>query len=439
MNRILARGLPALLVAALLVVGGLWWSQRTPVDPPADPQPAAVLPAAPPPGAFVDNRQCLGCHAEQAKAWQGSHHAHAMAPATAESVRGDFDNATFKHQGVTSTFSRRGDKFFVRTDGPDGKLGDFEIAYTFGVETLQQYLIALPGGRLQPLQIAWDSPRQRWFRLLPQEHAPAGDVLHWTGRYQTANTMCIACHTTGFEKRYDAASDSFDSRWKEIGVTCQSCHGLGERHVQWARLKAEGKAAPAAAGETFGLELRLKTASARQQVDTCAACHARRGELVPGALPGRPRFDQQLPALLTERLYHADGQQLDEVFVDGSFRQSRMYQKGVSCMNCHDAHSGKLRLQGNAVCTQCHTPQANPAFPTAAGADSKLSAAAARTSGSASRVASRRAPRPVLPSARKALSAVARTMAGWSASPASATSASCDCGCPARAAAKVSP
>ena len=132
-------------------------------------------------------------------------------PPRAATVRGDFDGAVFKHQGVTSRFFKKGDKFFVRTDGPDGRLADFEIAYTFGVEPLQQYLIALPGGRLQPLQIAWDTRRQRWFHLLPNEKAPAGDVLHWTGRYQTANTMCIACHTTGFEKRYDAATDSFAS------------------------------------------------------------------------------------------------------------------------------------------------------------------------------------------------------------------------------------
>jgi hypothetical protein len=58
----------------------------------------------------------------------------------------------------------------VRTDGPDGALRDYPIAYTFGVYPLQQYLIAMPGGRLQALGVAWDSrPKeqggQRWFHL----------------------------------------------------------------------------------------------------------------------------------------------------------------------------------------------------------------------------------------------------------------------------------
>ncbi len=356
----------------LLATGlALWWL-RPPPAPPVPPTNGAASPEvsahAHPPAAYVDNQLCLGCHEDQGRQWQPSHHGKAMAAATADTVRGDFNNVEFKHQGVTSRFFKQGDKFFVRTDGRDGKPGDFEIAYTFGVAPLQQYLIAMPGGRLQPLQIAWDAPRKKWFHLLPLEKAPAGDVLHWTGRYQTANTMCISCHTTGFDKRYDAASDSFASRWKEPNVSCQSCHGPGERHAQWARSKAEGTAAATLPGERFGLVVDFKASGAQGQVEVCAACHSRRSELTAAPVPGQPRLDHYLPSLLQPGLYHADGQQLDEVFVDGSFRQSRMYGKGVGCTDCHNAHTGKLKLAGNAVCLQCHAPQANPKFATAAGA-----------------------------------------------------------------------
>ncbi len=359
------------LVLSLVLAGVAWWTQARltgdvgqPVAAQTAASPAAgAQPSLPAPG-HVDNQQCLACHAEQGRQWQGSHHAKAMAPATAQTVAGRFDGSEFKHQGVTSRFFQRDGKFMVRTDGADGRLADFEVAFTFGVAPLQQYLIALPGGRLQPLQIAWDLERQRWFHLLPKEKAPPGDVLHWTGRYQTANTMCITCHTTGFEKRYDAATDRFASTWKEPNVSCQSCHGPGERHVQWAGLKAAGQPAPEAAGEPMGLAVRLKTASGQQQVEACAACHSRRAELTGQSPPGQPRLDHHLPALLTPGLYHADGQQLDEVFVDGSYRQSKMYQQGVGCTACHSAHTGKLKLAGNAVCLQCHGPQPKPGQPT---------------------------------------------------------------------------
>jgi predicted CXXCH cytochrome family protein len=356
------------LALAIAAGAGLWVLRAPSGAEPAVAAPTGV--AAKPPGhaAYVDNKSCLGCHQAQGRQWQQSHHAQAMAAPTPESVRGDFNDTEFRHQGIRSRFFRRGEKFFVNTDGPDGRLADFEIAYTFGVAPLQQYLIALPGGRLQPLQIAWDVPRKRWFHLLPSEKAPAGDVLHWTGRYQTANTMCIACHTTGFEKRYDAASDSFASRWAEPNVSCQSCHGPGERHVQWAAAKAEGnKPAAPVTGQRYGLSVDFKTMGASQQAEVCAACHSRRSELSATPVPGHPKLDNYLPSLLREGLYHADGQQLDEVFVDGSFRQSKMYQKGVTCSHCHNPHSGQLRVAGNAVCTQCHQPAANAAFPSATG------------------------------------------------------------------------
>jgi predicted CXXCH cytochrome family protein len=283
-----------------------------------------------------------------------------MAPATAESVAGNFDNTQFRHQGVTTRFFKRGDRFFVHTDGPDGRMADFEVKYSFGVAPLQQYLIETEGGRLQPLQIAWNTQTQQWFHLLPKEKAPPGDVLHWTGRYQTANTMCITCHTTGFEKRYDAAADRFDSRWREVNVSCQSCHGPGSKHAAWAT------ANPGAASAPAGQLADLKTPKA--QVEVCAACHSRRSELTALPVPGQPHLDHYLPALLREGLYHADGQQLDEVFVVGSFRQSKMFRMGVTCTNCHDPHSAKPKLQGNALCLQCHDAKANPAFPSAAGA-----------------------------------------------------------------------
>ncbi len=321
----------------------------------------ALSPSEP---AYVANDSCLSCHAQQADAWKTSHHAQAMAVATPASVKGDFGNREFRHAGVTSRFLRRGAKYFVHTDSIDGKLADFEITHVIGVEPLQQYLIAMPGGRLQALPIAWDTQKKQWFHLLAHEKTPPGDVLHWTGRYQTANTMCIVCHTTDYERRYDASQDAFDSRWKEINVSCQSCHGPGASHVQWAQSKP---AATKVSASAMGLTVDFGAGGAQATQDTCAPCHARRSELSLKGIPGQPLMDHFLPSLLRQGLYQADGQQLDEVYVDGSFRQSKMAQMGVNCSHCHNAHSGKPRLAGNALCLQCHATPRNPAFPSASG------------------------------------------------------------------------
>jgi predicted CXXCH cytochrome family protein len=310
------------------------------------------------PVAYVGDRSCTECHAKQSKEWLGSHHQRAMQRATAETVLGDFNGATFSQHGVISRFFRKDAKFFVKTEGSDGKPADFEIKYTFGVEPLQQYLVEFPGGRLQSLTIAWDTRKKRWFSLYPGEKFKTDDPLHWTGRYQNWNLMCAECHTTNFKKDYDGAADTYRSSWSELDVGCQACHGPGGDHVAWARKGGRG-----AAG---GLVVGFKGADSRYEVDACATCHSRRGRIASGEHPGRPLYDTLRPESLRAGLYHADGQQLDEVYEYGSFRQSKMYSSGVRCTDCHNPHSGETKAEGNALCTQCHRPEGNPRFPTLA-------------------------------------------------------------------------
>jgi predicted CXXCH cytochrome family protein len=59
-------------------------------------------------------------------------------------------------------------------------------------------------------------------------------------------------------------------------------------------------------------------------------------------------------ALVDPGLYHADGQILEETYEYGSFLQSRMYAAGVTCSDCHEPHTARLRAAGNDLCTQCH-------------------------------------------------------------------------------------
>ncbi|HSQ09062.1 MAG TPA: multiheme c-type cytochrome, partial [Burkholderiaceae bacterium] len=339
------------------------------------PSPSAPIPAASPPSAalFVGSDECKACHAQETAAWTSSQHARAMQHATAETVRGDFNDAKFTFDGVTSSFFGRDGKYFARTDGPDGKLAEFEVKYTFGLEQLQQYLVELPGGRLQALAVSWDArPKeqggQRWFRQYPNEKLDFRDELHWTQRAQNWNFMCADCHSTQVVKGYDANKNAFDTRFNEISVGCEACHGPGSAHVAWT----EAKPADASKGLTILLDERRgvtwsidpATGNARRsrertserEIEVCAQCHARRAQIAEGYRAGQPFMDHYLPSLLLPGLYHVDGQQRDEVFIWGSWLQSRMHRQGVTCSDCHDPHSQKLRVDGNAVCGQCHAP-----------------------------------------------------------------------------------
>jgi tetratricopeptide (TPR) repeat protein len=325
---------------------------------------------------YVGSAECAACHAAEAALWTGSHHDLAMAPASAATVLGDFDDAELVAHGVTTRFSRRDDGYYVLTDGPDGALHEYPVRYTFGWYPLQQYLVPLPGGRLQAFGIAWDSRPaaqggQRWFHLYPDEPMGPAHPQHWTGRDQTWNYQCAECHSTGLRKGYDLASDSYDTQWSEIDVACEACHGPGSEHLTWARA-AQGSPPPEqVASKGLALDLgdgtaawssdpgsgrprRIGAAPGTAQIQTCARCHSRRGQIWAGAQPGGPLLDSHRLALLEDHLYFPDGQIKDEVYVYGSFIQSRMHRAGVTCADCHDPHSLELRAEGNAVCTRCH-------------------------------------------------------------------------------------
>ena len=314
------------------------------------------------------------------RAWRGSHHDLAMQEATDKTVLGNFDGATFTYGDVTSRFFRRDGKFFVNTDGPDGKLADFEIRYTFGVTPLQQYLIAFPDGRMQALGIAWDSrPKdkggQRWFHLYPDQNLRAGDPLHWTGIDQTWNFQCAECHSTELRKNYDAAKNTYATTWAEIDVACEACHGPGSAHVAWA--ERQKSALPWGKGGDNGLTVHFDerrdvswtidpaTGNARRstprtsakELETCGMCHSRSAKIAEPWRPGQPLLQTHLPSLLQPGLFEADGKSLDEVYNYAPFRQSKMFMAGVSCSDCHDPHSLKLVAEGNAVCEQCHDGQ----------------------------------------------------------------------------------
>ncbi|MHC4550443.1 MAG: tetratricopeptide repeat protein [Planctomycetota bacterium] len=315
---------------------------------------AGIRPLDAAPATFVGSQSCRPCHEEAYQSWRGSHHDHAMEAADETTVRGDFDDAVFERGDVRARFYRQDGRFFVHTRGPDGVFGDFAIAYTFGFEPLQQYLVPFPGGRLQALTIAWDTQRGEWFDLYPDRAIPPDDWLHWTRAGQNWNGMCAECHSTNLVKGYDPATRTFATTWSEIDVGCEACHGPGSRHVAWAKI--EPMARPEA--DDLGLVIRTRDLSSTQQVELCAPCHARRTELGDYDHTRVALLDHQVPAVLREGLYHADGQILEEVYVYGSFVQSKMYRNGVRCGDCHDVHSLQLVQPGNALCLQCHRADA---------------------------------------------------------------------------------
>ena len=367
----------AVVLAVGLVLNVVASGPAVPADRAADGADAAsASPISSSAPSFVGSETCISCHQDAGTLWRPSQHAHAMAHATADTVLADFNDTTFDYFGITSRFFTKDGRFFVETDGPDGDRETFEVKYTFGLDPLQQYLVEFPDGRIQALTITWDSrPKaeggQRWFHLYPNEKIGHDDPLHWTKLNQNWNFMCAECHSTGVAKNYDPATKRYDTTWKEITVGCEGCHGEGSAHVAWAKEAGQGSTADKALGLlarfdersgvtwSLGPETKQPKRSAppmtvRKEVEMCGRCHARRGVISEAFVPGQPLSDSHQVALISRGLYQPDGQMLDEVYNYGSFKQSKMFAAGVTCSDCHDPHSAKLRAPGGEVCLQCH-------------------------------------------------------------------------------------
>ncbi len=219
-----------------------------------------------------------------------------------------------------------------------GNAADVELRYALGRKHVEQYVGALDAGRLQALPQAFDVVRAEWFDLFAGETRTPADWGHWSNRGMNASSQCLVCHTTGYDKGYLPASDVYESRWREMGVGCEACHGPGRAHVDARRTGGNDP---------------WRVADPERLFDACGSCHARRVERA-AFTPGDAFLDAFEPELLDTNAYHPDGQVKEELYELVSFQQSKMFQEGVRCWNCHEPHADGTRADGNALCRTCH-------------------------------------------------------------------------------------
>ncbi|MCP3673271.1 MAG: hypothetical protein GY829_02195 [Gammaproteobacteria bacterium] len=320
--------------------------------------------------AEIDNKNfyqdCIGCHESQYKHWQNSDHAKSMAVATESSVVADFNNQSVSHFGQRAKFYRDGTRFMVDISYDD-KSVTYAVKYTFGFYPLQQYLVDVGSGKLQVLPFSWDSKPadqdgQRWYHNYSDEEIRPEDRLHWRQPLQNWNGMCADCHSDGLERNYSTENNTFNTKWDNINVGCQSCHGDNKEHSQksTANKSFSGINPLTINNGHWQFSKDLPTASwhgtkpDNEFMDICFSCHSLRSPLTDGINPEKKFLDQFRPQLLLNPLYYPDGQIKEEVYVYGSFLQSKMYGAGVNCLNCHDKHTMKIKIEGNGLCLQCH-------------------------------------------------------------------------------------
>ena len=321
----------------------------------------------------ISNQQCISCHQKSQHDWEQSDHAKAMAVANNSSVLGDFNKINVEYKGQKAFFFKKDNRYLV-TISLDNNSDTYSIKYTFGHFPLQQYLVETEQGKLQVLPFAWDTRDkslggQRWYHhsvhASDNEKISAADRLHWRQPLQNWNGMCADCHSDGLVRQYSIEDNKFDTQFDNINVGCLSCHGDMSDNSNHKTTTVNPNTAKLISQKT-GLWLRNekdKTAHWQGEqrdnsfMGNCFSCHALREPLTDGFKANIPFLDQFTPQLLSTPNYYPDGQIQEEVYVYGSFLQSKMFEAGVNCLDCHDKHTMKLKIEGNGVCLQCHRPQ----------------------------------------------------------------------------------
>ncbi len=295
---------------------------------------------------YAGTESCRDCHTNAFAGWRESNHRYAERPPTDALEGPAFEpGRTFRHGRQETEVRREGTNLLVVATGLGGDRTPRRVERVIGHAPLRQYLVSEPGGRWQTLEASWDPRTNEWFNVYGEEDRQPGEWGHWTGRGMNWNSMCGTCHNTRFRKNYDEAADGYRSAMAEPSVGCEACHGpLGE-HVSWQRAwQGSGRKDPT-----------LPAWTPARKMENCAPCHARRSELTGDFVPGESFWDHYLLAMVDESdVFYPDGQIRDEDYEYTAFLGSRMHGAGVTCLDCHDPHTTKVRATGNDLCLRCH-------------------------------------------------------------------------------------
>jgi len=296
---------------------------------------------------YVGPQSCRGCHPVEYQRWSQSAHGLAERP-----LRTAIDQSVFvpprsiKHGGETTTVGTNGGEFQIVTLGLESNRQPFRVERVIGNSPLVQFLTPFPGGRYQVHEASYDPKSNQWFYVYGDDLRNPGEYGHWTGRGMNWNSQCAECHNTRLKKNYDAATDSYHTTMAGMAVGCEACHGPLKKHLDWQGTHPKSTVhdptvAPLSSARIMGL---------------CGSCHSRNTDLTGDFVPGDSFYDHySLEILDNARRWYPDGQIKDEDYEFASFLGSKMYQAGVTCLDCHTRDVTKPQLTGNALCMRCHT------------------------------------------------------------------------------------
>lgn len=324
---------------------------------------------------YARSGDCRMCHPRRYETWHRTFHRTMTQQARPGAVAGNFENASLEYQGVTSRFTRAGDRYFIETLSPAGAMERYEVAMTVGSRRVQQYVTKI-GDRHIRLPLAWNIEERRWIHLNGAFLHPDGSDFNT--HLASWDNNCIFCHNVKAQPRFDDATNTFDARVAELGIACEACHGPADLH-----LKKNSDPLRRYFLYLGGRDPTIhspKEMTPERQIQVCGHCHGQRMPNPPQRLAeflivGDPyTAGEDLSQYATPIDAHTEilGVKFDQRFwKDGTPRLTAYEHQGLlmsnghegtelTCISCHDMHGGDPRgmirpeMRGNRGCLQCH-------------------------------------------------------------------------------------
>jgi len=308
---------------------------------------------------YEGSATCRECHESFYQKWENSHHGKAMQPFTPRFAE---ERLTPLAQPVTIGDRRYSVDLARRRmteDTAKGKTVRYPILHVLGGKNVFYFLTLLEKGKLQVLPLAYQVKERTWYDTtasMVRHFIPTGDeALDWKDPMLTFNTACFGCHVSQIEKNYDPLKRSYRSVWREPGISCESCHGPGEKHNRVCRSLPKDMV-------PTNLFLKSWRNFTPEQVNSaCAPCHAKMYPLTRSFNPGDEYFDHYDLVCLEHPEFSPDGRDLGENYTYTLWLMNPCVQKSkLDCTHCHTS-SGRYRFATNDVnraCSTCHADKA---------------------------------------------------------------------------------
>jgi tetratricopeptide (TPR) repeat protein len=305
---------------------------------------------------WAGSRSCRDCHEKFYQLWSTSYHGLAMQPYTAELARSKLTPQNAAIVAGKYRFQADIQKGTVTEHGTAGEK-QYPIVQAMGGKNVFYFLTPLERGWLQVLPVAYDVRRKEWFDTTASAMRHFGDrrdeALYWKERPLTFNTSCFGCHVSQLSKNYDLKSDSYQTKWAEPGINCETCHGPSAAHAQLFREMPTNHPAPS------DIKLiAMRNLSIEQRNAACAPCHAKMSPVTMNFAPGERYFDHFDLVGYENADFYPDGRDLGENYTYTQWRTSPCAKSGkLDCIHCHTS-SGRYRFKeparANDACLPCH-------------------------------------------------------------------------------------